>query len=136
MVVGKENQRQLDERYIVLQVKTDHTSRRATLLSSCVREQEDKYRGLLRPDVFRKVAYSPAASVALFRLMQERKQKTGHIIQWNHVLFTDESRFSVTGDSQCQLIWRELWRWLCQEKRVLWSSWQAGLENLYDEQND
>lgn len=45
--------------------------------------------------------------------------------QWNYVLFTDESHFSVTSAFQCCLIWREVGTWfyptnIGERDRFLW----------------
>ncbi|GFV07096.1 transposable element Tc1 transposase [Trichonephila clavipes] len=40
-----------------------------------------------------------------FNRCKEHQNWTEH--QWSHVLFTDESRFSLTGDSKRVYIWRE-----------------------------
>ncbi|GFU77286.1 transposable element Tcb2 transposase [Trichonephila clavipes] len=40
-----------------------------------------------------------------FNWCKEHQNWTEH--QWSHVLFTDESRFSLTGDSKSVYIWRE-----------------------------
>ncbi|GFU95854.1 transposable element Tcb2 transposase [Trichonephila clavipes] len=40
-----------------------------------------------------------------FNWCKEHQNWTEH--QWSHVLFTDESRFSLTGDSKRVYIWRE-----------------------------
>ena len=40
--------------------KEPETSQQAPLLSNCVQQQGDKCRGLLCPDAFTQVAYSPA----------------------------------------------------------------------------
>ncbi|GFV54500.1 transposable element Tcb2 transposase [Trichonephila clavipes] len=42
---------------------------------------------------------------SLFNWCKEHQNWTEH--QWSHVLFTDESRFSLTGDSKRVYIWRE-----------------------------
>ncbi|GFX31405.1 transposable element Tc1 transposase [Trichonephila clavipes] len=78
-----------DDRYIVLQARRN---RREKSLDTRQRRLDDRYRVLPWPEDCTVVC---------------RKHRNWRDNEWGRVLFTDESRFSLSSDSHRILIWRE-----------------------------
>lgn len=106
-----------DDRYIVLQAKRNRFQSASAIsqqLCTATGRQVSRFtvaRRLHKGGLF---ARRPERCIPLkvshrrHRLEWCREHETWTPHQWSRVLFTDESRFSATSDSQRQLIWREV----------------------------
>lgn len=106
-----------DDRYIVVQAKRDRNQtagniaqqlRTATgrLVSRFTVARRLHKGGLFARRPERCIPLTAAHRRHRLQWCQEHKDWTSN--QWSHVLFTDESRFSLSNDSHRQLIWREV----------------------------
>lgn len=106
-----------DDRYIVLQAKRDRNQAAGNIaqqLLTATGRQVSRFNvarrlhkcGLFPRRPERCITLTAAHRRHRLQWCIEHKDWTPH--QWSHVLFTDESRFSLTNDSRRQLIWREV----------------------------
>ncbi|GFW06136.1 transposable element Tcb1 transposase [Trichonephila clavipes] len=102
-----------DDRYIVLQARRNRRqTAREKSLDTRHRRLDDRYRvlpwhggGLFARCPVRCVPLTPAHRRR--RSLWSREHRNWRDNEWGRVLFTDESRFSLSSDSHRILIWRE-----------------------------
>ncbi|GFV61041.1 transposable element Tcb2 transposase [Trichonephila clavipes] len=105
-----------DDRYIVLQARRKGGRQRNKSLDTRHRRLDDRYRVLPWPEdctvvvclhdaLYRCVPLTPAHRRR--RSLWCREHRNWRDNEWVGVLFTDESRFSLSSDSHRILIWRE-----------------------------
>ncbi|GFV70534.1 transposable element Tcb1 transposase [Trichonephila clavipes] len=104
-----------DDRYIVLQARRNRRQT-ASSLDTRHRRLDDRYRVLPWPERLHGgglFARRPVRCVPLTpahrrrRSLWCREHRNWRDNEWGRVLFTDESRFSLSSDSHRILIWRE-----------------------------
>ncbi|GFV66320.1 transposable element Tcb2 transposase [Trichonephila clavipes] len=99
-----------DDRYIVLHARRN---RRQTAGEIARHTTQATGRPISRFTVARRLhggglfARRPVRCVPLTRSLWCREHRNWRDNKWGRVLFTDESRFSLSSDSHCILIWRE-----------------------------
>ncbi|GFW60515.1 transposable element Tcb2 transposase [Trichonephila clavipes] len=105
-----------DDRYIVLQARRNRRQTAEKSLDTRHRRLDDRYRVLPWPEdctVGGLFARRPVRCVPLTlahrrrRSLWCREHRNWRDNEWGRVLFTDESRFSLSSDSHRILIWRE-----------------------------
>ncbi|GFV38144.1 transposable element Tcb2 transposase [Trichonephila clavipes] len=104
-----------DDRYIVLQARRNRRQTAGEKLDTRHRRLDDRYRVLPWPEDCTVVSCKrrPVRCVPLTpahrrrRSLWCREHRNWRDSEWGRVLFTDESRFSLSSDSHRILIWRE-----------------------------
>ncbi|GFU30722.1 transposable element Tcb2 transposase [Trichonephila clavipes] len=105
-----------DDRYIVLQARRNRRQTAGEIANTRHRRLDDRYRVLPWPEDCKVVVCLHDALVRCVPLTPAhrrrrsvwcREHRNWRDNEWRRVLFTDESRFSLSNDSHRILIWRE-----------------------------
>ncbi|GFU79722.1 transposable element Tc3 transposase [Trichonephila clavipes] len=106
-----------DDRYIVLQARRNRRKTAEKLLDTRHRRLDDRYRVLPWPEdctVVWSLCTTPCTVCVPLtpahrrrRSLWSREHRNWRDNEWGRVLYTDESRFSLSSDSHRILVWRE-----------------------------